>query len=68
MATSDTFDPILAPNPTQYDVHVYQTPGMFKVYIYIINWETNCASQVGLPRILSFTTVSRRASRIHVLS
>ncbi|THH32552.1 hypothetical protein EUX98_g1638 [Antrodiella citrinella] len=29
IATSDTFDPILSPNPTQYDVHVYQTPGWF---------------------------------------
>ncbi|TCD68736.1 hypothetical protein EIP91_009882 [Steccherinum ochraceum] len=29
IATTDTFDPILSPNPTQYDVHVYQTPGWF---------------------------------------
>ncbi|KAF8804774.1 glycoside hydrolase family 51 protein [Phlegmacium glaucopus] len=29
IATSDTFDPLLSPNPTQYDVHVYQTPTWF---------------------------------------
>ncbi|KAH8083330.1 glycoside hydrolase family 51 protein [Cristinia sonorae] len=29
IATSNTFNPILSPNPTQYDVHVYQTPGWF---------------------------------------
>ncbi|KAG6837456.1 hypothetical protein H0H93_008999 [Arthromyces matolae] len=29
IATSDTFSPILSPNPTEYDVHVYQTPSWF---------------------------------------
>ncbi|KAJ7098378.1 alfa-L-arabinofuranosidase precursor [Mycena epipterygia] len=29
IATSDTFNPILSPNPLQYDVHVYQTPTWF---------------------------------------
>ncbi|PPQ85023.1 hypothetical protein CVT25_010412 [Psilocybe cyanescens] len=29
IATSDTFSPILSPNPTEYDVHVYQTPTWF---------------------------------------
>ncbi|KAF9476812.1 alfa-L-arabinofuranosidase precursor [Pholiota conissans] len=29
IATSDTFNPILSPNPTEYDVHVYQTPTWF---------------------------------------
>ncbi|KAJ7221862.1 alfa-L-arabinofuranosidase precursor [Mycena haematopus] len=29
IATSDTFSPILSPNPLQYDVHVYQTPTWF---------------------------------------
>ncbi|KAJ7698743.1 alfa-L-arabinofuranosidase precursor [Mycena rosella] len=29
IATTDTFDPILSPNPLQYDVHVYQTPTWF---------------------------------------
>ncbi|KAH8083329.1 glycoside hydrolase family 51 protein [Cristinia sonorae] len=29
IATTNTFDPLLSPNPTQYDVHVYQTPGWF---------------------------------------
>jgi len=29
IATSDTFDPILSPNPTEYDIHVYQTPTWF---------------------------------------
>ncbi|KAF8217818.1 glycoside hydrolase family 51 protein [Mycena galopus ATCC 62051] len=29
IATTDTFNPILSPNPLQYDVHVYQTPTWF---------------------------------------
>jgi len=29
IATTDTFNPILTPNPLQYDVHVYQTPTWF---------------------------------------
>ncbi|KAF8156660.1 alfa-L-arabinofuranosidase precursor [Crassisporium funariophilum] len=29
IATSTTFNPILSPNPTEYDVHVYQTPTWF---------------------------------------
>ncbi|KAF8962334.1 glycoside hydrolase family 51 protein [Flammula alnicola] len=29
IATTDTFNPILSPNPTEYDVHVYQTPTWF---------------------------------------
>ncbi|KAF5318563.1 hypothetical protein D9619_010790 [Psilocybe cf. subviscida] len=29
IATSDTFSPILSPSPTEYDVHVYQTPTWF---------------------------------------
>jgi alpha-N-arabinofuranosidase len=29
IATSDTFSPVLSPNPTEYDVHVYQTPTWF---------------------------------------
>jgi len=29
IATSNTFNPILSPNPLQYDVHVYQTPTWF---------------------------------------
>ncbi|KAF8962335.1 alfa-L-arabinofuranosidase precursor [Flammula alnicola] len=29
IATSDTFNPILSPNPTEYDIHVYQTPTWF---------------------------------------
>ncbi|KAF9003407.1 arabinofuranosidase [Cyathus striatus] len=29
IATSDTFNPILSPDPTEYDVHVYQTPTWF---------------------------------------
>ncbi|KAG6860468.1 hypothetical protein C0995_010759 [Termitomyces sp. Mi166 len=29
IATSNTFNPILSPNPTEYDVHVYQTPSWF---------------------------------------
>ncbi|KJA14844.1 glycoside hydrolase family 51 protein [Hypholoma sublateritium FD-334 SS-4] len=29
IATSDTFSPILSPNPTEYDIHVYQTPTWF---------------------------------------
>ncbi|KAJ7723395.1 alfa-L-arabinofuranosidase precursor [Mycena metata] len=29
IATSDTFSPVLSPNPLQYDVHVYQTPTWF---------------------------------------
>lgn len=32
MATSDTFDPILTPNPQLYDVHVYQTPSMSQCF------------------------------------
>ncbi|KAG6893302.1 hypothetical protein C0992_010552, partial [Termitomyces sp. T32_za158] len=26
IATTNTFNPILSPNPTEYDIHVYQTP------------------------------------------
>jgi len=29
IATSNTFNPVLSPNPTDYDVHVYQTPTWF---------------------------------------
>ncbi|TFK41577.1 arabinofuranosidase [Crucibulum laeve] len=29
IATTNTFNPILSPNPTEYDVHVYQTPTWF---------------------------------------
>ncbi|KNZ81402.1 putative alpha-N-arabinofuranosidase A [Termitomyces sp. J132] len=29
IATSDTSNPILSPNPTEYDIHVYQTPSWF---------------------------------------
>ncbi|KAF9561401.1 arabinofuranosidase [Agrocybe pediades] len=29
IATSNTFNPVLSPNPTEYDVHVYQTPTWF---------------------------------------
>uniref|UniRef100_A0A8H7XS73 non-reducing end alpha-L-arabinofuranosidase n=1 Tax=Psilocybe cubensis TaxID=181762 RepID=A0A8H7XS73_PSICU len=29
IATSNAFNPILSPNPTEYDVHVYQTPTWF---------------------------------------
>lgn len=29
IATSDPFSPILTPNPSEYDVHVYQTPTWF---------------------------------------
>ncbi|OBZ77389.1 putative alpha-L-arabinofuranosidase A [Grifola frondosa] len=29
IATTDTFNPLLTPNPLQYDVHVYQTPSWF---------------------------------------
>ncbi|KAJ7716262.1 alpha-L-arabinofuranosidase C-terminus-domain-containing protein [Mycena maculata] len=29
IATTDTFDPILSPDPLQYDIHVYQTPTWF---------------------------------------
>ncbi|KAJ6578603.1 glycoside hydrolase family 51 protein [Mycena sp. CBHHK59/15] len=29
IATTDTFNPLLSPNPLQYDVHVYQTPTWF---------------------------------------
>ena len=29
IATTNTFNPILAPNPSQYDVHVYQTPSEY---------------------------------------
>lgn len=29
IATSDTFNPILSPNPTDWDIHVYQTPTWF---------------------------------------
>ncbi|KAF7334218.1 putative alpha-L-arabinofuranosidase A [Mycena sanguinolenta] len=29
IATTDTFNPILSPNPLQYDIHVYQTPTWF---------------------------------------
>lgn len=29
IATSDAFSPVLSPNPTEYDVHVYQTPTWF---------------------------------------
>ncbi|KAJ3764348.1 glycoside hydrolase family 51 protein [Lentinula raphanica] len=29
LATSDTFDPVLTPNPAEWDIHVYQTPSWF---------------------------------------
>ena len=29
IATTDTFSPVLSPNPLQYDVHVYQTPSKY---------------------------------------
>ncbi|KAJ3517525.1 hypothetical protein NLJ89_g441 [Agrocybe chaxingu] len=29
IATTNTFNPVLTPNPTEYDVHVYQTPTWF---------------------------------------
>ncbi|KAF9077514.1 alfa-L-arabinofuranosidase precursor [Rhodocollybia butyracea] len=29
IATSDTFDPDLTPNPAEWDIHVYQTPSWF---------------------------------------
>ncbi|GAW06489.1 glycoside hydrolase family 51 protein [Lentinula edodes] len=29
LATSDTFNPILIPNPAEWDIHVYQTPSWF---------------------------------------
>lgn len=29
IATTSTFNPVLSPNPTEYDVHVYQTPTWF---------------------------------------
>ncbi|KAJ3854007.1 glycoside hydrolase family 51 protein [Lentinula lateritia] len=29
LATSDTFNPVLIPNPAEWDIHVYQTPSWF---------------------------------------
>ncbi|KAJ4001666.1 glycoside hydrolase family 51 protein [Lentinula boryana] len=29
LATSDTFNPVLTPNPAEWDIHVYQTPSWF---------------------------------------
>ncbi|KAJ3747423.1 glycoside hydrolase family 51 protein [Lentinula detonsa] len=29
LATSDTFSPVLTPNPAEWDIHVYQTPSWF---------------------------------------
>lgn len=51
IATTDVNSPVLTPKPTEYDVHVYQTPSMHAVQIRCVDiLRTN---QLGSRRIRS---------------
>jgi hypothetical protein len=55
IATTNVNNPVLSPKPTEYDVHVYQTPSVFLSGL--LNVKILICNQLGLARIHSSTTI-----------
>ncbi|KAJ3731281.1 glycoside hydrolase family 51 protein [Lentinula guzmanii] len=67
LATSDTFNPVLTPNPAEWDIHVYQTPSWFAENSFIYDgFQRNGTHyfEVGFSRKMCGVSISTNADDI----